>query len=89
MRRALHERRVPIEQRAEACLDTALTNAKSWLTTLGTPPTGPQESAAWRECATMVAAYRDRYGIMIPTALGTVESPRQKIDEARARNTYG
>ncbi|MBN6811303.1 hypothetical protein [Kocuria marina] len=63
MRRALGERRVLIEERAVACLDTALTNAEPWVTALGTPPTGPQESSAWRQYATVIAAYRDRYSI--------------------------
>ena len=88
MRRALDERRALIEQRAAACLDTALTNAEPWLAALGTPPAGPQESATWRQYATVIAAYRDRYGISTASPLGTAESTRQKIDEARARNAY-
>ena len=85
MRRALDERRTLIEQRAVACLDTALADAEPWLATLGTPSAGPQESATWRQCVTVIAAYRDRYGITTFSALGTAESTRQKIDEARAQ----
>ncbi|MFX4288293.1 MobF family relaxase [Zafaria sp. Z1313] len=88
MRRALDERRMLIEQRAVFCLDTAVTNAEPWLTALGTPPTEPWESATWRQCATVIAAYRDRYGVTTTSALGAAESTRQKIDEARARNAY-
>lgn len=39
----------------------------------------------WRRCATVIAAYRDRYGITTASALGAAESTRQKIDEARAQ----
>ncbi|MGE9809570.1 MobF family relaxase [Janibacter sp. G1551] len=85
MRRALDERRVLIEQRAVACLDTALTNAEPWLKTLGAPPPEPQESSRWRRYATVIAAYRDRYSITTTSPLGTAESTRQKIDEARAQ----
>lgn len=85
MRRALDERRVLIEQRAVACLDTALTNAEPWLKTLDTSPPEPQERSTWRQCATVIAAYRDRYGITSSSALGTAESTRQKIDATRAQ----
>ena len=86
MRRALTERRNLIETRAEALLDTALTEKHEWITKLGPPPKQARAAQAWRYTARTVAAYRDRYGITGPAPLGApAETEAQKLDAARAR----
>lgn len=87
MRQALTERRDLIEQRADAVLDTALTEQQPWTGTLGDPPADAAGRARWRQSARTIAAYRDRYGISDDTPLGPQpESAAQKIDHARARH---
>jgi hypothetical protein len=86
MRQALHEREALIEARADAILDTELTEHAPWATRLGSPPGGRANLRAWRRQARVVAAYRDRYQITGPEPLGrTPETTAQKIDAARAR----
>ncbi|RKN69355.1 conjugal transfer protein [Microbacterium sp. CGR2] len=86
MRQALDERRELIEQRANAVLDIALDAKAPWMKPLGTPPRDPHKTAAWRQHAGTVAAYRDRYNITDDTPLGPApETTVQKIDAARAR----
>ncbi|MER7523463.1 MobF family relaxase [Microbacterium oxydans] len=86
MRRALTERRELIENRADALLDTALTDKHEWITKLGTPPKQSRAVRAWRYSARTIAAYRDRYGITGSSPLGApAESEAQKIDVTRAR----
>ncbi|WP_415856033.1 MobF family relaxase, partial [Sinomonas sp. G460-2] len=63
MRQALDEREALIEARADATLDTALTEHAPWASRLGSPPADPAELRAWRRQARIVAAYRDRYQI--------------------------
>ena len=85
MNHALAERRELIEQRADAVLDTALTDAEPWVTTLGTIPEAEKGAARWRAQARVVAAYRDRYSITATDPLGPApESDAQKIDRTRA-----
>ncbi|MFT3886569.1 MAG: MobF family relaxase [Arachnia sp.] len=86
MRHALDERHALIEARTDAVLDIALSDAAAWTKALGTPPTDPHRSAAWRRSARTVAAYRDRYRITDNAPLGTPPaSTAQKIDATRAR----
>ncbi|MEA5055834.1 MAG: MobF family relaxase [Propionicimonas sp.] len=86
LQQALTERRDLIETRADALLDTALAEHRSWTAALGTPPKRARGAAGWRQAARTVAAYRDRYGITGMTPLGApAESDTQKIDAARAR----
>jgi conjugative relaxase-like TrwC/TraI family protein len=85
-RQALTERRDLIETRADALLDAALTEKRIWTKALGTPPMDAKTAATWRRLARTVAAYRDRYDITDPRALGApAENDAQKIDAARAR----
>lgn len=85
-RHALTERRDLIEARADALLDTALTEGESWTKALGTPPKDTKTAATWRRFSRTVAAYRDRYGITDVSPLGTaVEDDAQKVDAVRAR----
>ncbi len=85
LRQALTERRNLIETRADALLDTALTENQGWTKALGAPPEDARTAASWRRLGRTVAAYRDRYGITNPTPLGTpAENDVQKIDAARA-----
>ncbi|WP_449224138.1 MobF family relaxase [Agromyces aerolatus] len=86
MRQALIERRDIIETRADALLDTALTEKHEWITKLGVLPKRARAAQAWRNAARTIAAYRDRYGITGRAPLGApVETEAQKIDAARAR----
>ncbi|WP_350351642.1 MobF family relaxase [Microbacterium sp. A8/3-1] len=85
MRQALTQRRDLIENRADALLDTALTDKHEWITKLGMQPKQFRAARAWRYCARTIAAYRDRYGITESSPLGTpAEAETQKIDAARA-----
>jgi hypothetical protein len=86
MRRALYERAELIELRARAILDQSLAAREAWTRALGEPPRADATAAAaWRRQACAVAAYRDRYGILGPSALGPApETSVQKLDAARA-----
>src|SRR5699024_12373256 len=70
MRRALSERRDLIEPRADAVLDTALTDHAPWTRALGTPPKEQRSAAGWRRDTRIIAAYRDRYQITETSPLG-------------------
>ena len=86
MRAALDEREALIESRADAVLDSSLTDKATWTEALGTPPRDAHRAAAWRKAARAVAAYRDRYRITDDTPLGAPSaSEAQKIDADRAR----
>lgn len=86
MRQALTERRDLIETRADALLDTALTEKHEWIAKLGIQPKQARAAQAWRYAARTIAAYRDRYGASGPAPLGApAEAEAQKIDAARAR----
>ena len=87
MRRALHQRAELIELRARAILDRSLVAEDAWTRILGRPPRGDAAAAAaWHRHACMVAAYRDRYGLVGAKALGPApETTAQKLDAARAR----
>lgn len=85
MRQALIERRRLLEERASAVLDQALSAGERWTRSLGTPPQG-SAAVAWRRHACTVAAYRDRYDIVGPTALGLpAQMTAQRLDASRAR----
>jgi hypothetical protein len=84
MRLALVERRRLLEERASARLDEALLAGETWTLSLGAAPRGSVLSA-WRRNAQTVAAYRDRYDITGPTALGPAPtSTSQRLDAGRA-----
>ena len=86
LRQTLTERRDLIEARADALLDTALTEKHEWITKLGVQPKQARAAQAWRNAARTIAAYRDRYGITGPAPLGApAETETQKLDAARAR----
>jgi hypothetical protein len=89
MRQALDERSALIEARAKAILDEALIGGARWIQELGAVPLG-QETARWKQRAYTVAAYRDRYAIVGPGALGALgavpQTESQRRDAARARS---
>lgn len=86
MRQALDERRDLIEKRADAVLDSALSEGAAWTKALGSPPRPEAKRHAWLRNARIVAAYRDRYGITDDTPLGPIPvATAQKIDAARAK----
>ena len=86
MRRALHERRQLIEDRAQALARAAAAEHLAWAGHLGAPPTRETPRTRWWQAAATVAAYRDRYGITADTPLGAApDSTAQRLDAARAR----
>jgi hypothetical protein len=85
MRLALQERRELIEQRATALLDEALVAEEPWVADLGVAPESRRDLEAWRRDARTVAAYRDRYNITAPTAIGpSAPTDAQRLAAARA-----
>ncbi|KIP53065.1 conjugal transfer protein [Leucobacter komagatae] len=89
MRQALNERRDLIEKRADAVLDSALTENAAWVESLGPVPKEPKLARAWMRQARVVAAYRDHYQISGPHPLGPIpERVAQKIDHARALSAF-
>ena len=84
MQTALNERRVLIEQRADALVDEAVDESVDWVRPL--LPQGQSEDmmTGWRRRARVIAAYRDRHQITGVDPLGPVpEHTAQKIDDAR------
>lgn len=85
MRHALVDRRRLLEERAIAVLDEALLAGETWTRSLGAAPRG-SAAVVWRQHASTVAAYRDRYGIVGAMALGLAPlSTAQRLDACRAR----
>jgi len=85
MQRALDERAQLIEERASVLVDSALTSRESWIALLGRVPVDAARAGAWRQQARIVAAYRDRYGVLEDDALGApATSANQRIDAAAA-----
>lgn len=85
MRQALTERQQLIEERATSLAHEAITAGAAWVQELGLKATGPRKSEMWQRCAETVAAYRDRYSIIEPDALGpAADRIAQRIDQARA-----
>lgn len=85
MRRALDERAHLIEERAMALVENALMTRASWIAPLGRVPVDAARAGSWRHQASIVAAYRDRYGVFDDDALGApATSPNQRMDAAAA-----
>jgi len=85
MRRALDERAHLIEARATALVEAALTSRDSWISSLGYVPDDTARTVAWRHQASIVAAYRDRYGVFEDDTLGApASSANQRTDAAAA-----
>jgi conjugative relaxase-like TrwC/TraI family protein len=88
VRRALDERCALIEARADAVLDQALLANDSWTRALGQQPR--DGAAEWRRQARTVAAYRDRYDVVGPIALGPEpQSDLQRADASKVRRALG
>ncbi len=90
-RRALDERATLIERHADARLDRALTDREPWIRALGVQPRG-MGAAAWRRCASTVAAYRDRFDIQnderttaVNGSVSTVQRADAALAQARAK----
>lgn len=84
---ALEERRILIEQRAQALADTALSSRPAWVDALGARPARPDLQAHWMQQLRTVTAYRDRYGIT-DSHLPLGEPPQnrnQSLDAVRAQ----
>ena len=85
MRRALDERADLIETRATVLVEAALTSRENWIASLGRIPVDAARAGAWRRQVSVVAAYRDRYGVFEDDALGSpATSPNQRMDAAAA-----
>ena len=86
MQDALDERADAIQRRAEIVLDKAIAAGEPWLAALTDPVLGQEETA--RRAATVIAAYRDKYGLDgEPSPLGASEglTTTRKADYALAR----
>lgn len=86
MRQALGERHQLIVQRATALAEQAISDGVAWTRELGEQPANPTQTKVWLRSARTVAAYRDRYDIIVDATLNAIPSRiAQKIDQARAR----
>src|SRR5699024_10927122 len=86
MRQALTERRDLIEARANAVLDTALTNREPWTRDLGAPPKARQAERRGRRAARVVAADGGRRPSTETSPMApSPETDAQKRDHSRAR----
>ena len=86
MQDALDERATAIQQRAEIVLDRAIAAGEPWLAGLTEPVFGQEQTA--RRAATVIAAYRDKYGLGgEPSPLGASEglTTTRKADYELAR----
>ena len=85
-RQALDERQHQMEQRTVALIEQATRGRDPWLTSLGPPPTEPEDARGWLAEIRIVVAYRDRYGITGSRPLGpSPVNDAQRLDRARAR----
>ncbi len=83
---ALEERAKLMEARAEEMVVQAVRDRAHWIGELGDGPRGAA-GETWRLHARVVAAYRDRYGVVGRRVLGTSPtSALQEMDAARARS---
>lgn len=86
-RRAIDERRDLIEQRIAALTDQAIADDARWLQPMGPPPNDQGDYAAWRSYVTVLAAYRERYGVHSEALLDTrTFTATQRTDLRRARS---
>jgi len=63
MARALEERAEAMEHCAQALVEQAVKEGGGWIEQLGTPPADDLTRARWMRSASIVAAYRERWGI--------------------------
>ena len=84
---ALEERRVLIEQRAQALAEQAVRDRPRWIESLGTPPVRPAAHDQWMRNLRTITAYRDRHGTTDPyRPLGDPPRNRnQSMDAVRAQ----
>ena len=83
--RALDERARAIEDRARFLADQAAASGMAWVRAVGNPPADPTDRDRWLQALTVVAAYRDRWGIIAdPRPLGPDEM-RPSIEATRHR----
>ncbi|QSR31280.1 conjugal transfer protein [Nocardioides sp. S5] len=85
MMTALAERHRLMESRAAVLALNAVGADASWLKRLGTPPVSDADRRRWLNEVRTVAAYRDRYQVDGPSALGEVRHTVQNFDVARAQ----
>ncbi len=89
LRTALAERAHLIQQRARVLVIAAASKPTGWIGQLGPAPADEVARERWMLNAEIVAAYRDRYGIVSPTrALGRRaqdhDDPIERLDRQRA-----
>jgi conjugative relaxase-like TrwC/TraI family protein len=82
---ALTERQRLMESRAAILATDALNAREPWLDGLGTPPVTEAARSRWLIEVRTVAAYRDRYRVDGPSAVGELRTQVQKLDAVRAR----
>jgi hypothetical protein len=74
--RAIAERENAMESRARSLADQAVQSKASWTRRLGRPPADPRLQEAWWGRLSIVAAYRDRWGVSSESALGAEREVR-------------
>jgi conjugative relaxase-like TrwC/TraI family protein len=85
MTHALTELQDLIEHRATVLATGAVADRAAWLQDLGPAPSRAADRAAWERELSTVIAYRDRYNITTPTALGPATGTQlQRTDRQRA-----
>jgi hypothetical protein len=70
MQQGLAERQQAMEQRALTLAEQAIETGQPWVRLLGSPPPDPARRLGWLREVCTVAAYRDRWSITGPTAIG-------------------
>ena len=82
--RALAEREVSIERRADILAEGAIADRMAWVRQLGRPPSQPTDRQEWLRNVATVAAYRDRWSIHSPTKpFGDRPTQSMGADQAR------
>jgi conjugative relaxase-like TrwC/TraI family protein len=84
MARALGERDHAMEQRARSLAEEAITARRTWVRSLGAPPTTSAQRERWLREVSTVAAYRDRWHIEGQHPLGATLN-RKDLEQADQR----
>jgi conjugative relaxase-like TrwC/TraI family protein len=77
--------RAAVDERIQELTTRALVNRPAWLSGLGSMPTGHTDANAWLRHVSIVAAYRDQYGVILDRAdqpLGAYQPEHSAAHEA-------
>ncbi|MHB8187706.1 MAG: ATP-dependent DNA helicase [Dermatophilaceae bacterium] len=79
MRRALHDRRMLLEQGAGSLAASALQDRQPWTVKFGRPPADADGREAWLRQLDTIAVYRDRWQVSGDAILGAEPSSREQL----------